>query len=105
MVDSADKVKAFENFSLEAAANAPAAEEKPAAAAEEKPAAPAQKKPKKKKAAAAGGGASKNRLKSLYIHPFFLRLPEASEGRYASPVSHYEERRLPSIFPYLTPVL
>ena len=66
MVDSADKVKAFENFTLDAAADAPAAEQKPAAGAEEKPA--AAKKPKKKKAAAAGGGAST--LGSLF--PLFI---------------------------------
>jgi len=52
MVDSSDKVKAFENFTLDGAS---AAEEKPAAK-EEKPAAPAGDKPKPKKAA--GGGKS-----------------------------------------------
>lgn len=67
MVDSADKVKAFENFTLDgAASDAPAAEEKPAAA-QEKPADAPAKKPKKKKAAAAGGGASSLSISSPHL--------------------------------------
>ena len=74
MVDSADKVKAFENFTLDAAADAPAAEQKPAAA-EEKPAAAAPKKPKKKKVAAAGGGASTS-FPSLFIKKISQGFPK-----------------------------
>lgn len=75
MVDSADLVKAFENFTLDAAGSAGAAaeEKKPEAAAgggEQAP--PKPKAPKKKKAAAAGGGASKyHNIKLLKI---FIRM-------------------------------
>lgn len=55
MVESADLVKAFENFTLDAAgSSAGQTEEKPA----QKEEAPKPKAPKKKKAPAAGGAAA-----------------------------------------------
>lgn len=56
MVESADLVKAFENFTLDAAGSSGSAqtEEKPA----QKEEAPKPKAPKKKKAPAAGGAAA-----------------------------------------------